>query len=448
MSTLEDEPTLYLSKVDHDFFLKRVLSDNPDSRAEVRPSLDSHYRIADAADIAAKHIRDLVVTLPDDSKSRLLNNWVNFLEDKATVIFVQVPDDKNAYIVFETMNDRGLTPSAADLLKNHLFGIADTRSEEAERNWIAMTGALETIPDSDEDIVVTYIRHLWISQHGPTRTKALFDNVKKEIKGKQAAIDLTSELATSASLYAALLNPAHDKWNAYGPSSKKNIDTLCSLGAEQLRPLLLSAIRHFSIPEANQFLLTTVCWTVRYLITGTSGSGALEGYYGRTAFEIHEGRITTTDAFASAMAAILPTDDAFRPAFSVARVAKAHLGRYYLMAMQRKEDGENEPQYVPNDAGAVNLEHILPQSPSEDWEGDADTLKANHRRLGNMVLLQANENKIIGNSGYNMKKPFLKKSAFSLTREAAEYEKWGIDEIDKRQTRLAQLAVATWPLRP
>ncbi len=121
------------------------------------------------------------------------------------VICVQVPDDRSAYVVFETMNDRGLRPSAADLLKNHLFGLADNRLDEAERNWIAMTGTLETVPGADDDIVVTYIRHFWISQHGQTRNKELFDKIKQQIKAKQAAIDLTGELATNAILYSALL---------------------------------------------------------------------------------------------------------------------------------------------------------------------------------------------------------------------------------------------------
>lgn len=364
------------------------------------------------------------------------------------VICVQVPDDRGAYVVFETMNDRGLRPSAADLLKNHLFGLADNRLDEAERNWVSMTGTLETIPDSDDDIVVTYIRHLWISQHGPTRTKELFDRIKQNINGKQAAIDLSNELAVSAVHYAAILNPSHEMWNPYGPGAKKHIDTLRSLGMEQLRPLLLSGIKRFPKGEVNRFLLTIVCWAVRFLITGASGSGALEAQYGRSAFEINKGNITTTDALASAMAGIIPADDAFQSSFSVARVAKAHLARYYLRAIQLKVDGQDEPQYVPNDGGEVNLEHILPQSPSEEWKVDPDTLRANYRRLGNMVLLQASENDLIGNAAYTKKRPSLGKSAFSLTREAAKYDKWRAEEINDRQSRLAELAVKTWPLKP
>ena len=89
------------------------------------------------------------------------------------------------------------------------------------------------------------IRHLWISQHGPTRTKDLFDKIKQDIKSKQSAIDLSSELAVNAVNYAAILNPAHEMWNPYGPSAKKYIETLRALGIEQIRPLLLSAIKKF-----------------------------------------------------------------------------------------------------------------------------------------------------------------------------------------------------------
>jgi hypothetical protein len=336
LETLEPEPKLSLSKVDHDFYLKRVLSTDAAERAAARQAGESHERIHDAANIAAQHVRNIVAALPTTSKPQALFNRVNYLEQRAMVICVQVPDDGSAYVVFETMNDRGLRPSAADLLKNHLFGLADNREEEAEQHWIAMTGALETVPDVDDDIVVTYIRHVWIAQHGLTRNKELFGKIKNGIKAKQAAIDLTIELATNASFYSALLNPAHDMWNQYGPTR----------------------------------------------------------------------------------------------------------------ALQLKADGENEPQYVPNDSGEINPEHILPQSPSVAWKLNADEMKASFKRLGNLVLLQESENQLVGNSDYATKQPILTKSVFSLTKRAATYSQWTSKEINERQAMLAQLAVETWPLRP
>ncbi len=41
--------------------------------------------------------------------------------DKVTFIATLVDSDTDAYIVFETLNDRGLELSVSDLVKNHLF---------------------------------------------------------------------------------------------------------------------------------------------------------------------------------------------------------------------------------------------------------------------------------------------------------------------------------------
>lgn len=393
-------------------------------------------------------MNDLVVALPEGAKGGALWDWVDFLQDKAMVICVQVPDDLTAYVVFETMNDRGLRPSAADLLKNHLLGVADNRIEEAENHWIAMTGTLTTVPDAEDDIIVTYIRHLWISQHGPTGTKDLFDRIKREVKGKQDAIDLSAALANSASLYAAMLNPSHNMWNPFGPSAKKNIATIQSLGVEQLRPLMLAVLARLNAVEVTRFLQALVNWTVRFLITGEIGGGALEAEYGKRALEVHQGKLTTTREIATAMAGIIPVDAAFKAAFSVATASKANLARYYLRALQRKADNEEEPQYVPNDGGEISLEHILPQSPSPDWKIDVDILRANWQLIGNLVLLQTSENNLVANGSYSSKKATLAKSKFSLTSYCAQFTKWGIDEINARQATLAELAVVTWPLKP
>jgi uncharacterized protein with ParB-like and HNH nuclease domain len=70
--------------------------------------------------------------------------WSNFLYESARVIWVTVPDDRAAYIVFETMNDRGLELSATDLIKNYLFGKAGTQQgdyfEQVKQQWSSMVG--------------------------------------------------------------------------------------------------------------------------------------------------------------------------------------------------------------------------------------------------------------------------------------------------------------------
>src|SRR5579885_838200 len=304
LNTLEKLPKLRLSKTDNEFFLKRIILRADDSRRiQAKPEVESHEKIEKAAEIAKKHVQNIVSTLPATSRAEHLSKWVSFLETGVRLICVEVPDDRSAYVIFETMNDRGLHLSMADLLKNHLFGLADDRMPEVEKSWYAMVGALETV--QEEDILVTFIRHLWISMHGPTRSKQLFDQMKEHIKSKQGAIDLAKQLEVQAPRYAALLNPMHSMWNDFDGSVRKNVQTLANLRMEQVRPLLLAVTQRFTKTEVRKCLLALACWSVRFLITGV-GSGTLEGHYGRNALEVWNRKIKNTSQLFEALISIIP----------------------------------------------------------------------------------------------------------------------------------------------
>lgn len=121
LETLEEESRLRLSEVDNDYFFKRIVLRPEDSRRKkANPTRGSHHRIELAAKIAAKHVKGLVSTHRVEDKHKPLNKLVQFVEDGVKVIWVTVADEAGAYMIFETMNDRGLRLSAADLLKNYL----------------------------------------------------------------------------------------------------------------------------------------------------------------------------------------------------------------------------------------------------------------------------------------------------------------------------------------
>jgi hypothetical protein len=176
--------------------------------------------------------------------------------------------------------------------------------------------------------------------------------------------------------------------------------------------------------------------------------GSLEIHYNRAAKAITDGEIKTVAEAAKAMATIIPDNQQFRNGVATARITWEPLARYYLSVLQRTADGEKEPQYIPNDAPDVTLEHILPENPDASWNyiSEADH-KAFYARLGNLALLQFTPNSQLGNISYDIKKSTLAASEFSLTQEAAQFnEPWGPATISKRQERLADLAVKAWPL--
>jgi len=169
--------------------------------------------------------------------------------------------------------------------------------------------------------------------------------------------------------------------------------------------------------------------------------------YGMRAMEVSKGDITTTKKLAQSMADVIPNDEVFKRAFSVATVRRGNLARYYLRALELYMKDEKKPQLVPTeDTTAVNLEHILPVTPDDGWDVSPDLAAAFYRRIGNMVLLNAKENVEIGNQSFADKKPVLRRSPFILTSDVAKAREWGPRQIELRQASLAEFAPSVWPI--
>ncbi|HUX67525.1 MAG TPA: DUF262 domain-containing protein [Terriglobales bacterium] len=446
LHTMELLPHLNLNGFDNDYFRKRVLllPDDPE-RKSVLPQHPSNELIDAAATLAAKQVKSIVQVNPASGTQRLMG-WVAFLDARAKVIWVSVPDDNTAYVIFETMNDRGLRLSAADLLKNYLLAQSGDRVAEVQQHWFGMVGVLEAVGDTRE-LLVTYIRHLWISREEHTKEKDLYDTIKKNTNSKQKSIDLAASLFGEAKTYSAIINPGDDHWNPYRPEVRKSVELLTDLlGVEQLRPLLLSVANSFSKDEINSALPAIVNWSVRFLVSGGLGSGVVEMRYAKAAQEIRRGVITTTAGLAEALREVIPADSNFYADFAKARVSKNAIARYYLRVLEQQERGEKEPQFIPNDdPNEINLEHVM----TLNWTNEPeDVVRAHYRRLGNMVLLQATSNSTIGNSPFAQKQPTLIGSEFVLTRAVGQLPDWNSALIGQRQDRLAGLALKAWPILP
>jgi len=446
LATEQIVPKLRLNVDDNEFFRKRILSspDSPDRN--VVPVRDSHKKIAKAMELAGGHIEGLVATHSESAKVSRLIEWVQFIKDEARVIALTVPDHFNAFVMFETLNDRGLKTSQADLLKNYLLSQCGDGVTEGQQKWAKMIGILESL--GEDEITVTYLRHLLTCLYGHTKEREVYGRVRETINSKQRALEFLDMLAESANDYAALLNPSHKKWNNYGTSTRRHLSTIIStLKVEQIRPLMFAVTRSFKAGEAKQAFRLFVCWSVRFLVVGGRG-GFLDTNYAKAAHEVMKGKIKTTKDLADFMKDIVPADGTFEAAFSEARVGKDYLARYYLRALERNRKGEDQPELVPNEEEEeINLEHVLPEHPEGNWPDIAPELaEAYFNRVGNMVLMQAKKNSTVGNASFAEKRKLFGQSAYLLTAEVGEKTKWTTTEIQLRQKALAKRAVETWPL--
>ena len=448
LASTDTVPKLKLNIDDNEFFRKFVLSQPGSPDRKIAATKESHKLIKQAAEMAAQHVRDILEPYREQDRTARLNEYIQFIEHGAQVIILRVPDDLNAFVMFETLNDRGLKASQADLIKNYLLSqVTNNRMMEAQSKWASMVSVLESLGRGD--ITVTYLHHLLITKGGQTRASEVLDKVRSRANGQSRAFEFLDEAADAANDYVALFNPDHSKWNAYGTSLRNRLSTIHrDLQVEQIHPLMFAVARHFSVKEAKKAFRYFVFWSVRFLIAGGRG-GLLDRWYSLAAEKVASGELKTAIKLAGFLDEIIPRDALFEEEFSRARVSQVHLARYYLRALEQAHSGEKEPEFTPNtDETVINLEHVVPQNPGANWpDMDEDTARAYWRRIGNMTILQATPNSVIGNAPFVEKKKTLAASKFALTNEIAKEAKWGVKEIESRQKRLAKLAVKTWPIK-
>ena len=444
-------PRLHLNDSDDEFFYDRIVRSPDDQKRKdsesKKPSRLSHKLIAQAAREAADRAKKIAGTRKRDDQIERIFEWVDFVRERARIIWVTVPDENAAYLMFETMNDRGLELSSTDLIKNYLFSRSDDKLDHVRRHWLSMSATLESTQESE--IVKNYVRHYWIGHYKSIRTPELFAALKDEVKSKQDIVEFSNDLSASSALYVALTNSMHPIWNKY-PGAASYITVLGYLNVKQHRPMLLAALELFHQAEVTYLLKMLTCWTVRLLIVGKSGSGNLETLFGSNAQKISKKEIKTATQLYSAMQKEIPDDDVFQSAFVTARVSEERRARYYLRALERTENKEANPESAEQeDVRIINLEHLLPEDPDDSWKHvPEEERELNTQRLGNQFLLSSEENRNVGSKSFAAKKPILSKSTYKLTKMVHQFDDWREKQINERQTRLAELAVKAWPLKP
>lgn len=407
---------------------------------------ESHRLLKGAYEEARAHVKRVVATLDPKDHGDLLNGWVSFVQHRALVVLLKVPSDANAYKMFETLNDRGLRTSQADLIKNYLFGQSGERIQETQKRWTYMRGTLATL--DEDDITVNFLRHALIVTKGFVREAQVYETVQEAVNSEQSAVTFASALENLASAYVATFNPDHEKWNTYPDAARRGIEVFNLFNIKPMRPLLLAITSKMDVKEAAKAIQYLVSLGVRLVIAATTRSGSVEVPLATASHEVFSETIKTAAALKAKLADITPSQTDFHEAFQTARVSSGKLARYYLRSLEMAAKGESEPWFFPlDDKSIINLEHVLPKKPEANWpQFDDDALAAYAARIGNMVLMRASDNAELRSSKFADKKAVYAKSPYLLTSQVAECAEWTAAQIVTRQKTLADLALKAWPI--
>ena len=440
-STRARVPRLQLNLDDNDYFRARLTNEGP----VPSPSKPSHKLIDQAFREARGQVKRIVSGFDEKDHGDTLNQWINFMEQRARVVLLQVPNDADAYRMFETLSDRGLRTSQSDLVKNYLFGRAGSRIDEVQQRWSLMRGALETI--EDEDITIRFLRHSLILIQGFVREHEVYNTVQRLARAPQQVVTFTGQLESLANSYVAIYNADHEKWNR-SDMTRKAVEVLNLFDIKPLRPLILAIAERFNEREAEKAAKFCVSFGVRLMIAGSTRTGSVEEGIAEAAHEIYTQNITTAGDLKEKLGGLTPSDTTFSAAFETARVSNRKLARYYLRSMELSAKAQQEPWHIPNDdRSEINLEHVLPEKPEGNWpQFSDDEVRLYCKRIGNLCLLRVSDNSAAKSASFATKRPIYGNSPYELTKQIATATDWTVAEITDRQKTLAPIAVKTWAI--
>lgn len=440
----EHVPKLKLNVDDNEFFRSWLM--NEKHRPVAKP-LTSHELIANAFDEASKQVTKIVAPFSAQQRGNELNRWITFVEHGAQVILLKVPTRKRTYRMFETLNDRGLRTTQADLIKSFLLETAgESRLVEAQQKWAFMRGSLESL--EEEEIVITFLRQALIIVRGYLTAADVYDAVQQQVRGPQGAIELLAHFESLANTYVAILNSESEKWNTYPDAMRRAVQALDRLNLRVLRPVMLAVASKFSPQQTTDAFQAFISWAVRLLVASGTRSESIIEPIATAAHKVYTGKINDLKRLKQELLEVIPTDEQFRMAFETATVSKSALARYYLRSLEMAAKGESTPWFLPlDDKEVINLEHVLPEKPMDNWpKVDENTVRLYAKRIGNLALLQAKRNSDLRSTDFKTKKAVYKETPYVLTSDIAKLPGWDASAIEKRQKVLADFALKAWPL--
>ena len=458
---------LYVAEPDN-YFIELNEKDQPKFHDEVQASgkllftkderkiYKSDSRIIKAKKIlTARIIEDF---LPQADAFIRLDQFLTFCMTRLLFLRIDVKSDADAYLLFETLNDRGLDLSIADLVKNRLLiscGNDQSKKKRVLQKWDQIVAELRDSRYQAHD----FLRFYWSAFHGNVTKKEIYNKIKKHLVEQADPEALVDSIQNSAEFFGditgkGLRYPAGS--SAYGPDSiEQGYAEINALGYSVCYPFLMSANQ--SRPEViPQLLPAMIAFLFRLVSIGGFAAGRAEQAFQNALRKLN------TEASVDEMLLCFQddeiSDDRFKERIITGVFEDNKLARYFLAKIHDYQLGT--AFRLTTD---VHLEHILPVK-SEKWtDFDAGGRAIDDWifSVGNMTLLEKGLNQRLQNDVFGNKIGRYKKRedhedadmatsiplTYRIHEAYAEGRKtWTKEWILERATHFAELAPQVWPL--
>lgn len=432
----------------------------------------------------------------EDAHSNILNCY-NFFQENINIekldidtlmahivfIAIELQQQDDEQVIFDTINSLGVRLTTAELLKNYFF--TEAHREEYEQFWMP-------IFEKDRDVInywdstvsagrmrrsnidAFFAAYLNIKIHDPKigvdaehkaiyrRADSIFSNYKDLINTYRLdKKDLLWEIMEYAEIYKSNINPDIDSVELPGKPCVERINFLISvMDNSTMLPYVLYVLRNVrSASERNLIFGYLESYIVRRQLCKSENNS----YSDLFSENLVGNQILTLEALkdyienkGEIQALSLPNDDRIRESLlDTDHPNKRGLAILFLMETRLRSGRPHATKLYPFEE--YSLEHLMPKKYEKNWpliDGyDEDARKFLINTLGNMAILPQRLNSSISNAKWKVKKEGNKKqngiayyaSDLVTLKNVIKKKDWNETTIIERAEWLAEVAVRIWP---
>lgn len=394
---------------------------------------------------------------------------------RAIIVKIEVANHADAFVLFESLNNRGMPLTPVDLIKNYLLAESERKQildvDAAFKQWNTMLSNLGDNYANHE----RFLRHFYNAfKHElprvPKATVATRSNLIRiyETLIEGGVIEFLDQIVNASAVYGRIIGESFQE---------TELDQeLLSLSRAQGAPsyvLLLFLLseahgRKVSEDETEQVVKLLIDFFVRRNLTGFPQTYALPKLFMSIIEKLDQSvEESTIDIIADALSKESASDEVFLEYLS-GPVYEDNVDVTRFLLTRLAEAGmtkENKQDLWARESKRFiwTIEHILPQGDNlpDSWQemlGGPDIaadVQATHvHKLGNLTI--SGYNSSLGNKSFLEKKNRTDskgraigyRNNLNLNVDVVSADDWTAENIEARTLRLSKEILATFPLRP
>ncbi|MCQ2650729.1 DUF262 and DUF1524 domain-containing protein [Helicobacter pylori] len=394
---------------------------------------------------------------------KLFEKWISENTDKLETIFkgleklmiVWIALEKgkdDPQLIFESMNSKGIELTQTDLIRNYIVMETEVKKQEDFYNqyWRAMEEDFKQSKKQSkkEDLFNKFVRHYLTIKTGKIPNEKRVYEAFKDYQQKEGIEieDLLKDLQKYCGYFCQIaFKKEADK------DLNKALGFLVDLEMDVIYPLLLELYSDYKDGVlSKQDFIPIIYLTESYICRrvcglGTKGLNKIFAFFTKKidkdqyleSIKVHFLSLEkTTGKF--------PKDSEFRDSLITIDFYKFKKNKYFF---ERLENFERKERVYAHE---YTIEHIIPQTLTEEWKRDlGENFQAIHDKylhtIGNLTLTGYNQE--YSNKSFQEKRDMekgFKQSPLRLNQSLKDLESFGEKEIEKRANDLADFALKIW----